>query len=88
MTTVLKMKFRDNKGGFQYMSIAHPKPNLDAKKVRQAMELVSASNMFVKDDLQMYVTPVAAYYISTTKEPLFADDVKSTKKAEPEKVAE
>lgn len=88
MTTVLKMKFRDSKGGFQYMSIAHPKADLDAKMVRQAMELVSASNMFVKKDLQMYTEPVAAYYISTTKEPLFADDAKATKKAEPEKAAE
>ena len=87
MVTVLKMKFRDNKGGFQYMSISHPKTDLDTKMVRQAMELVCASNLFVKKDLQMYTEPVAAYYISTTKEPLFADDVKSTKKAE-EKVAE
>ena len=74
MVTVLKMKFRDSKGKPQYLKIAYPKADLDAKTVRTAMDLICTSNMFKKGDVQLFIAPLAAYYISTTKEPIFADD--------------
>lgn len=79
MVTVLKMKFRDSKGKPQYLKIAYPKADLDAKTVRNAMDLICASNMFKKGDVQLFIAPLAAYYISTTKEPIFADDAKVVK---------
>lgn len=73
MVTVLKMKFLDSKGKPQYLKIAYPKPKLDAKTVQNAMEEIVATNLFYKGDVQLYAEPVAAYYISTTKEPVFTD---------------
>jgi hypothetical protein len=70
----LNLTFKGNTGKKHLLKLSYANDNLDPKTVRQAMDLIVKSNLFAKDDEQLYVTPVAAKYVDTVSTPLFNDE--------------
>jgi hypothetical protein len=69
----LNLTFKTNKGKKHLLKLGYANSNLDAKTVRQAMELIVAANLFEKGDEQLCVTPLAAKYVDTVDTVLFND---------------
>ena len=69
----LNLTFKTNKGKKHLLKLGYANSNLDAKTVRQAMDLIVAANLFEKGDEQLCVTPLAAKYVYTVDTVLFND---------------
>lgn len=74
----LNLTFKTSKGKKHLLKLSYANSNLDAKTVRQAMELIAAANLFVKGDEQLCVTPLAAKYVDTVDTVLFNDATAKT----------
>lgn len=69
----LNLTFKTNKGKKHLLKLSYANSNLDAKTVRQAMDLIVAANLFEKGDEQLCVAPLAAKYVDTVDTVLFND---------------
>ncbi|KRM37831.1 DUF2922 domain-containing protein [Limosilactobacillus pontis] len=76
----LNLTFKTNKGKKHLLKLSYANSDLDAKTVRQAMDLIAAANLFVKGDEQLCATPLAAKYVDTVDTVLFNDAEKTTNK--------
>lgn len=74
----LNLTFKTSKGKKHLLKLGYANSSLDAKTVRQAMDLIAAANLFVKDDEQLCVTPLAAKYVDTVDTVLFNDAATKT----------
>lgn len=74
-STYLKLKFKNAVGQSTFMRIANPVKNLTKDQVLGAMQQLAATNAFVKNEAQLYVTPVSAAYVTTTEEAVFEEQV-------------
>ncbi|WP_373841739.1 DUF2922 domain-containing protein [Limosilactobacillus sp.] len=70
----LNMTFKGATGKKHLLKLSYANDNLDAKTVRQAMDQIASAGMFVKDNEQLYLTPVAAKYVDTVSNVLFNDE--------------
>ena len=69
----LNLTFKTNKGKKHLLKLSYANSDLDAKTVRQAMDLIATSNLFKKGDEQLFVTPLSAKYVDTVDTVLFND---------------
>ena len=69
----LNLTFKTNKGKKHLLKLSYANSDLDAKTVRQAMDLIATSNLFKKGDEQLCVTPLSAKYVDTVDAVLFND---------------
>ncbi|MGM9908185.1 DUF2922 domain-containing protein [Limosilactobacillus sp.] len=56
----LNLTFKTNKGKKHLLKLSYANSNLDAKTVRQAMDLIASSNLFKKGDELRKVTKTSA----------------------------
>lgn len=74
MNTYLKLKFKTSKGKFAYMRISNPKKGLTKELVQEAMVNIAGTRAFRKDDQILYLTPLAAKYVTTTEEAIVVEE--------------
>lgn len=67
----LELVFKSSDDKVKTMTINYASDSLDNVKVQEQMQQIAALNMFQKDGINLYATPVAAQYRSTTIDPLF-----------------
>ncbi|TLQ05152.1 DUF2922 domain-containing protein [Pediococcus stilesii] len=72
----LDLEFTNANGKIQHFKAQYVKQNLDEATVRQVMEKISASNLFQKEEGNLYATPKSAQYVETIHEPIFSDEQK------------
>ncbi|MBF0601876.1 DUF2922 domain-containing protein [Limosilactobacillus oris] len=75
METYLKLKFKSSLGKSTFMKIANPKKDLTKEKVLEAMQNIAAASAFIKEDTDLYVTPVSAKYVTTTEKAVVEEQV-------------
>lgn len=74
----LNLTFKTSKGKKHLLKLGYANSNLDAKTVRQAMNLIATSGLFKKDDEQLCAIPLAAKYVDTVDTVLFNDAATKT----------
>lgn len=71
MTKKLKMVFKDDLDYKKTLSPTIADENLEAEAVQNSMAAIAALDLFEKDSVQKYVTPVSAHYTETITTPIF-----------------
>ena len=74
----LNLTFKTSKGKKHLLKLSYAHSNLDAKTVREAMNLIATSGLFEKGDEQLCTTPLAAKYVDTVDTVLFNDAAEKT----------
>ena len=82
-TKTLKLAFQNGKGKSTSLTLANALDNLETDKIKDAMKKIADSNVFEKDGVTIYATPVGASYIERTVTPVF-DDSEAVKAADAE----
>ncbi|KRL20331.1 DUF2922 domain-containing protein [Lentilactobacillus kisonensis] len=75
----LELVFKSSDDKLKTMTINYANDTLEGTDVQKQMSQIAALNMFQKDGVNLYATPVAAQYRSTNIESLF--DNRDEKKA-------
>lgn len=70
----LSLTFKGSLGKKHSMKLSYASENLNEKVVRQAMEQIAQSHLFVKGDEELYATPLSAKYIDTVTTIVFNDE--------------
>ena len=76
-TKSLRLSFKNAKDKSTSITLANALDNLEADKVKDAMQKIAGSNVFTKDGVALYVTPVSANYIERTVTPVFNDEAEA-----------
>ena len=82
-TKTLRLNFQNGQGRTKSLTLANALDNLEADKIKEAMKKIADSNVFEKDGVTIYATPVSANYIERTVTPVF-DDSEAVKAADAE----
>lgn len=82
-TKTLKLAFQNGKGKSTSLTLANALDNLEEDKIKDAMSKIANANVFEKDGVTVYATPVSAAYIERTVTPVF-DDSEAVKAADAE----
>ena len=67
----LEFKTRVNKS--KTLRLRQVNESLTPEVVKAAMTQIANANLFEKDDVQLYKTPVAAKYVERIETPIFSD---------------
>ncbi|WP_076459648.1 DUF2922 domain-containing protein [Limosilactobacillus caccae] len=73
----LSLTFKGSLGKKHSLKLNYASERLDEQTVRQAMEKIAESHLFVKDNEELYQQPLAAKYIDTVSTILFNDEKKT-----------
>lgn len=73
-TKVLKLVFKNSKGKKSNLTLQNPKDNLDEATVKVAMESIVKSNVFEKEEVNMYASVVGAKYYTTQSDDIFTTE--------------
>lgn len=69
----LNLVFKGSLGKTHTLKLNYAKGDLSEDVIRQAMTKLSQTKAFVTDDEELYATPVAAKYVTTTEKYVFND---------------
>ena len=81
-TKTLKLTFLNGEKKKNSIILADAVDNLTEDQVRTAMSTIASANVFEKDGVAYYKTPVSASYIERTVTDVFKDDDTEAKDAE------
>ena len=81
-TKTLKLTFLNGEKKKNSIILADAVDNLTEDQVRTAMSTIASANVFEKDGVAYYETPVSASYIERTVTDVFKDDDTEAKDAE------
>ncbi|WEV70759.1 DUF2922 domain-containing protein [Lactobacillus sp. ESL0785] len=89
-TKTLQLVFLNSANKRSSLSLPDAKDNLDAASVKSAMAMIAASDVFVKEGVELYKVPQSASYIERTVTNLLDDSentaAKPTQPANPAQV--
>lgn len=68
---VLQLHFKGSDNKQHTIVITNPKADLPEATIKQVMEKIIQTGLFVKDDNALYETVVGAAYVSTTTNAVF-----------------
>lgn len=68
----LNLSFKGSLGKGHSLKLKYANDQLDEDTVRNAMQKIVDSQLFGKDDEQLYLRVASAKYITTTDEPIFS----------------
>lgn len=69
----LNLVYKGALGKTHNLKINYAKDGLTEEDIRPAMIKLAESKAFVQDDEELYVTPIAAKYVTTTEKYVFND---------------
>lgn len=69
----LNLVYKGSIGKTHNLKINYAKDGLSETEIRKAMQDLAKTKAFVQDDEELYVTPIAAKYVTTTEEYVFND---------------
>ena len=81
-TKTLKLTFLNGENKKNSITLVDAVDNLTEDQVRTAMSTIASANVFEKDGVAYYKTPVSASYIERTVTDVFKDDDTEAKDAE------
>ena len=81
-TKTLKLTFLNGENKKNSITLVDAVDNLTEDQVRTAMSTIASANVFEKDGVAYYETPVSASYIERTVTDVFKDDDTEAKDAE------
>lgn len=71
----LDLIFRAANGGTHHLKLADVQTELEADKVQEVMQQISAAGIFVdKNGVALYAQPISAVYIETQEDMLFTEE--------------
>ncbi|USS85745.1 DUF2922 domain-containing protein [Fructilactobacillus myrtifloralis] len=70
---ILELVFKTEQHKVRTLQLNYANQNLEASKVEDLMKRISALEMFKKDGINLYATPVAARYAENSKYPIFGE---------------
>ncbi|MBB1063526.1 DUF2922 domain-containing protein [Limosilactobacillus fastidiosus] len=70
----LNLMFKGSLGKKHLLKLSYANDQLNAATVRQAMNQLSNTHLFFKNDEDIYATPVSAKYVDTIPTVLFNDE--------------
>ncbi|MBA1393552.1 DUF2922 domain-containing protein [Lactobacillus sp. XV13L] len=68
---VLQLGFQSETGKKRTLALKYVDQNLDAERVRAQMQTIADSQLFMRDNEQIYFKPISAKYVETNELPLF-----------------
>lgn len=68
----LNLSFKGSIGKGHSLKLKYANDQLDEATVRNAMQKIVDSQLFGKDDEQLYLRVASAKYVTTTDEPIFS----------------
>ena len=68
----LNLSFKGSLGKGHSLKLKYANDQLDEATVRNAMQKIVDSQLFCKDDEQLYLRVASAKYVTTTDEPIFS----------------
>lgn len=68
----LNLSFKGSLGKVHSLKLKYANDQLDEATVRNAMQKIVDSQLFGKDDEQLYLRVASAKYVTTTDEPIFS----------------
>lgn len=68
----LNLSFKGSLGKGHSLKLKYANDQLDEATVRNAMQKIVDSQLFGKDDEQLYLRVASAKYVTTTDEPIFS----------------
>lgn len=68
----LNLSFKGSLGKGHSLKLKYANDQLDEATVRNAMQKIVDSQLFGKDDEQLYLRVSSAKYVTTTDEPIFS----------------
>ena len=68
----LNLSFQGSLGKGHSLKLKYANDKLDEATVRNAMQKIVDSQLFGKDDEQLYLRVASAKYVTTTDEPIFS----------------
>lgn len=68
----LNLSFKGSLGKGHSLKLKYANDQLDKATVRNAMQKIVDSQLFGKDDEQLYLRVASAKYVTTTDEPIFS----------------
>ncbi|RHX79881.1 DUF2922 domain-containing protein [Lactobacillus helveticus] len=75
-TKTLKLTFLNGEKKKNSITLADAVDNLTEDQLRQAMNTIASANVFEKDGVAYYKTPVSASYVERTVTDVFNDNAK------------
>lgn len=70
-TIKLQLQYLTSEGKKRTLSIANPVLDLDEAQIKEAMETISAQEIFEKDDILLYDTVEGARYVTQNVKEVF-----------------
>lgn len=70
----LNLTYKGSLGKTHLLKINYVKDGLTKEQIKQQMQAVADSQLFAKDGEQLYVQPISAKYVTTTKEVILKKD--------------
>ena len=80
-TKTLKLTFLNGEKKKDSITLADAVDNLTEDQVRGAMKTIASANVFEKDGVAYYKTPVSASYVEHTVTDVFNDNAKKADKS-------
>ncbi|USS89216.1 DUF2922 domain-containing protein [Fructilactobacillus cliffordii] len=68
---LLELVFKSEQHKVRTLQLNYANQNLEAAQVEDLMKRIAALEMFKKDGVNLYATPVAARYAENNKYPIF-----------------
>lgn len=79
-TKTLRLTFKDDNGKKTVLTLANAKPGLEENVVRDAMNKIAGSSVFIKDGVNIYASVQSAAYVDRTVSDIFDDSTDTAAK--------
>ena len=76
-TKTLKLTFKNSKAKKVNLSLPDAAENLTEEEIKTAMNEMCEANLFVKEEVDQYQTPLSAQYVERTVTSVFDDSEKN-----------
>ncbi|MDK1724748.1 hypothetical protein LABALGNA3A7_05710 [Dellaglioa algida] len=71
----LDLAFKNEAGKTRHMKLRYVNTDLDPATVKKAMEEITGSDLFHRDNEKMFVTPISAQFVETIETPIYKNDL-------------